>query len=275
MNHVLHHPIGSNLNSMFTAHHYTGQESSPQLALSHFHKDFEFALVTEGSVSVSIEHKEYVLQTHESVLVHPFQVHSIRLHSHAHIWIATCSVRYIPSLHDALAGQEARYPVFRLSDEVREFILHRMLPSFGNRFRQTVLTKQQEFVIKTCFYALGCDYMNQVELVSADLGDKSVTVDVAHYIAKHFTSDISLRDVAEQLGYNYQYLSRTFNKTIGINFKQLLNQYRMEYAIELLIKTERSITDIAYASGFQSLRSFYRVCQEMFQKPPKELRARE
>lgn len=275
MDKLLHHPIGSHMDSLFTAHAYAGQDHDPQISTVHFHRDLEFILVLSGTASILIEQKEYAVKKEESVLIHPFQVHSIRLSADSLVWVATCSVRYIPSLHDALAGQEAKYPVFRLSDEVRAFILRRLLPSFGDRFRQSVLTRQQEFVIKTAFYALGCDYVDQVELTAAELEDKSVTVDVAQYIAKHFTEDITLMDVAEQLGYNYQYLSRTFNKTIGINFKQLLNQYRMEYAVELLIKTERSITDIAYASGFQSLRSFYRVCQEMFGAPPKEIRMRE
>ena len=275
MDSFLYHFIGNHSNSLFTAQSFAEQECDSQISSTHFHRDMEFILVMEGSVTVVIEQKKYELKAEEAALVHPFQTHSVHLSAQSKAWISTCSVRYIPSLNDVLAGREAKYPVFRLSDEVRAFILNRLMPSFGNRFHQSVLTRQQEFMIKTTFYAIGCDYMERVELVEKELKDKSVTADVAQYIAKHFTECITLQDVAEQLGYNYQYLSRTFNKTIGINFKQLLNQYRMEYAAELLIKTDRSITDIAYSCGFQSLRSFYRVCQEMFGVPPKEIRRRE
>ena len=271
----LYHPIGSHIASLFTIHTYTGQDRDPQLSNAHFHRDLEFILVIEGSATVLIEQKKYEITAEESALIHPFQAHSVHVSGQSLVLISTCSVRYIPSLNVVLAGQEAKNPVFRLSEEVRAFILRRLRPSFGDRFRQSVLTRSQEFIIKTAFYAIGCDYIEQVELVAKKLEARSVTADVAQYIAKHFTENITLRDVAKQLGYNYQYLSRTLNKTININFKQLLNQYRMEYAVELLIKTDRPIIDISYTCGFQSLRSFYRVCQEMFGAPPNMIRMRE
>ena len=232
----------------------------------------EFLLVLEGTAEVILEQKRYILQKDESVLIHPFQTHKILPARGCRVWSATCSLRYIPSLHNVLSDREAKAPVFRLSDEIRNMIVNRIFPAFGNEFSDAVFTLQQEFLIKSCFYAIGCDYVERVELVPADMRDKTVTVAVAQYLSKHFTEEITLRQVALELGYSYQYLSRAFNKAIGISFKELLNQYRIEYAVELLIKSDRSITDIAYATGFQSIRSFYRVCEKMYGKTPKSLR---
>ena len=75
-------------------------------------------------------------------------------------------------------------------------------------------------------------------------------------IALHYNENISLKTLAEEFGYEYHYLSRLLNKGYGINFNQLLNNYRVEAATELLQTTKLTITEIAEKSGFQSIRNF-------------------
>ena len=79
-------------------------------------------------------------------------------------------------------------------------------------------------------------------------------------------------DVAQKYGYNYQYLSRTFNKTFKTNFKKMLNYYRLEQAIAFLDETDMSISQIAFESGFQSIRSLNAVCLETYGKSPSEVK---
>ena len=258
--------------STFTSLIYTEKSAKVGVAPLHFHKDMEFLLVLEGTAEVILEQKRYALQKDDSMLIHPFQTHRILPTRGCRVWSATCSLRYIPSLHNVLSDREAMEPIFKLSDEIRDMIVKRIFAAFGNDFSNDVFTLQQEFLIKSCFYAIGCDYMERVELIPANMQDKTVTVAVAQYLSKHYTEALTLRQVASELGYSYQYLSRAFNKAIGISFKEFLNQYRMENAVELLIKTDRSITDIAYATGFQSIRSFYRICEKLYGKTPKALR---
>jgi len=64
------------------------------------------------------------------------------------------------------------------------------------------------------------------------------------------------------IGYEYYYLSRNFKKITGTNFRDLLNQYRIESAKSMLLDNHvkaLNITDIAHKCGFQCLRTFNRV----------------
>ncbi|MBQ8345164.1 MAG: helix-turn-helix transcriptional regulator [Clostridia bacterium] len=92
------------------------------------------------------------------------------------------------------------------------------------------------------------------------------------YMEKNFVSDITLRDVAKSLGYNYEYISREFNKILGISFKTMLNQYRCERARYLIETTDQSLTEVAEQSGFQSIRSFNRVFKQQLGILPSELK---
>ena len=67
-------------------------------------------------------------------------------------------------------------------------------------------------------------------------------------------------------------LSRIFNHTFGVNFKTMLNQYRTDYALELLRDSDLSLSAIAFESGFQSIRSFDHVFRESLGRSPKEFR---
>ena len=92
------------------------------------------------------------------------------------------------------------------------------------------------------------------------------------YIEAHYLEDITLRDMARTLGYSHEYVSRVFNRTLGISFKTLVNQYRTECAISLMRTSGDSLVSIAMASGFQSLRSFNRVCLDFLGASPSEIR---
>ena len=118
---------------------------------------------------------------------------------------------------------------------------------------------------------LESEFLEQTELV-ATRGLEAVTMSVIRFIEQNFQNDITLDDVARATGYSYQYLSKIFNRTLGISFKQLLNQYRIEYAFSILQDTDLPITQIAFDSGFQSLRTFHHVWQESFHRSPKEVR---
>jgi AraC-like DNA-binding protein len=69
--------------------------------------------------------------------------------------------------------------------------------------------------------------------------------------------------MAEEMGYDHHYLSRAFHEMFHMNFRDFVNQYRINYANELLMQGGRSITEVAFESGFQSVRSFNDVYKKM------------
>lgn len=83
---------------------------------------------------------------------------------------------------------------------------------------------------------------------------------------------ISLTRMAKDLGYSPYSLSRVFSSTFHTNFNQYLNELRLGRAIDLLENTSETVTEIAWNSGFTSLRTFNRVFKDRFRLSPKEYR---
>lgn len=81
-------------------------------------------------------------------------------------------------------------------------------------------------------------------------------------------------DLGRRLGVSPRHLRRMFAEHVGVTPDQLARSRRAHFARRLLDDTDLSITEVAIAAGFGSARQLNRVCVELFQAPPRELRAR-
>jgi AraC family transcriptional regulator of adaptative response / DNA-3-methyladenine glycosylase II len=94
----------------------------------------------------------------------------------------------------------------------------------------------------------------------------------AYRIAAGALNGRSVGDLASELGVSERHLRRSFEREIGVTPLELALTHRLLLAKRLLADTKLSITQIAYASGFQSLRRFNAVFRERYRMCPSELR---
>ena len=81
-------------------------------------------------------------------------------------------------------------------------------------------------------------------------------------------------ELGARLGVSARHLRRLFTVHLGVTPDGLARSARAHFARRLLDDTDLTITQIAYAAGFGSLRQFNRACQEIFKAAPRMLRAR-
>lgn len=80
--------------------------------------------------------------------------------------------------------------------------------------------------------------------------------------------------LGRRLGVSARHLRRMFNDHLGVTPDQFARSRRAHFARRMLDDTDLSIADVAFASGFGSLRQFNRAMRDIFRATPKELRAR-
>jgi len=79
-------------------------------------------------------------------------------------------------------------------------------------------------------------------------------------------------DLAGELGVGERHLRRVLEREMGVSPIELALTHRLLLAKRLLADTRLSVTRIAYASGFQSLRRFNAAFRERYRLSPSELR---
>ncbi|MCF7818038.1 MAG: helix-turn-helix domain-containing protein [Kiritimatiellales bacterium] len=77
------------------------------------------------------------------------------------------------------------------------------------------------------------------------------------FIAEHHRENISIDDIATVAGLHPKYAMRVFKQISGSTILQYLTHQRISSAQHLLIASDQSALDIAFAAGFSSASRFY------------------
>lgn len=97
-------------------------------------------------------------------------------------------------------------------------------------------------------------------------------VKITEYIKQHCNEDITLDEIAEISGFSKFHFSRLFRQYTGTSYYKYVNQKRIDYAEQLLIDPEISITEAAVQCGFNSISSFIRMFKQLKHCTPTEFR---
>ncbi|SRR6266542_256241 len=93
------------------------------------------------------------------------------------------------------------------------------------------------------------------------------------FIEQHSGDELSLSKVAKAVNISANHLSEKFKQVTGLNFVDYVARARFEKARDILLNSNRRISEIAFAVGFQSLSQFNRVFRKLSGKSPTEHRA--
>lgn len=97
---------------------------------------------------------------------------------------------------------------------------------------------------------------------------------ILDYIDAHIDQEIKLADLAQLLDMSQFHFSRLFKHSVGVSPYQYLLQQRVERAKQLLKNTDRLITDIALACGFNSHSHLSKQFKQLTGMTPKAYRSR-
>lgn len=100
-------------------------------------------------------------------------------------------------------------------------------------------------------------------LLSDGCGDDSLSEgrleslkSVLSFIGSHSSEGLSLTDTAKAFGLSPKYFSRYFKKNFNCTFVDYLTGFRLERAVDLLMSTNLSVSEIALSVGFDNLSYF-------------------
>ena len=87
-------------------------------------------------------------------------------------------------------------------------------------------------------------------------GNTPFVAEAVKQISENCHSNITLKSLAEALSVSPEHLSRTFRKETGFGFNEYLTLVRLQKAEQLLAEGEGTVSEIAYACGFNDSNYF-------------------
>ncbi|MFP4353354.1 MAG: helix-turn-helix domain-containing protein [Puniceicoccaceae bacterium] len=91
-------------------------------------------------------------------------------------------------------------------------------------------------------------------------------------IRRDFAEPLTASGLAEEAGWSSAYLSRAFKRDTGLTLTQAINRIRIEQAAHLLMATDRPVSDIATACGYNEIPYFNRRFKELLGASPTNYR---
>jgi AraC-like DNA-binding protein len=114
--------------------------------------------------------------------------------------------------------------------------------------------------------------LDKIELIEPRAEDSHAIREVVNFCSEHFTRDLSLEMLEEELHLSRYYISHLFGHKLNIRFNDYVNSLRVSEACRLLRATSMGITDISAQVGFNTLRTFNRSFAKQMGQSPSEYR---
>lgn len=210
----------------------------------HSHKNSEIMIVTAGCIQVGTSDETVAVTSGQGVFIPPYYIHSYESteDSSCHIW---------------------EFSSILIPEKICNDLVLFEFPFNGNDCIFSISDMDNIFAKKAAIYRIASIISSAPKKLYVN-DSHSICSRTIQFIADNFDKPITLRDAAKHCAVNYSYLSRVFAEEEGISFTECLNGTRLNNAVFLLLRTERTITDIAYACGFGSIRNFNRIfCDKM------------
>ena len=246
---------------------------------THDHSAVEVVLTIEGTVTYTVDDTVYQVRKGEVLIIPPDMPHTLSMEEGSSRYLFLFEPDAIMTMRDIKSIAMYFNKPFHLRDgseahvRIRELLL-RARDAYEKR--EMMWNTVCYSCILRIYATLGQQYLSGIRPRTDDgmrnMGSEVITA-VMTYINNHYREELSLEDVARFAGFSRYYFSRSFKRQTGYSFKDYLCQKRLQVAMDLLIRTNRSMRDVAIESGFGSVATFNRVFREKKGCTPTQYRA--
>lgn len=236
----------------------------------HFHPEFELTSIIEGSGKRFIGNNMKGFGENDLVLIGSNLPHCWKLDEHKHYRGSSIVIQF----HNDFMGEN-----FWLSPEMEavQKLLNRS--ASGIEFHGKIKEEIKDMMIASYYEKkIFKKFISLLEILNRLSTSKDFTLlnkkninttqtdsnrergnKVFAYIVEHFHNNVSLNEAAQTIGMTPTAFCKYFKKTTRKTFMETVIDFRINYATQQLIETDKSIADICFGSGFKDMSHFYKT----------------
>lgn len=227
----------------------------------HFHSQIELYFVDDGEMEAVINNCRRILKKGEMSVALSFDAHAYRTPLKSKSSVLIIPPYLCEEFITAINHKKATYPFITDAETVKK------IKSYYKKIAEGGLN---EVELKGYIYVILGTVMEHIDFsFKGTETEPELASKLLLYINENYKSDISLTSLSTVFGYSESHISRYFKTCFNIGVSEYLNIIRLKNALSLLSEKKYNITFCAMESGFNSMRTFYRVFQKEFGCSPK------
>jgi len=228
---------------------------------THIHQFTELIIPLKGTLSITTNDTTESLTVGQAAFVLPFQPHSYNSNEYNELAIFVFSSAFIPEIYDTSKGIFQKSAVFtprKIAFSV---------------FESLIIGKDdfELMDIKGALYLMLNSFVKNVEFTRVPK-HYDISAEIVKYISEHIEKKISVKDIAEAIGYTPNHISSVVSRIFGDTLSSVITAIRIEKAMNLLCTTDKSCYNICCECGFGSERNFFRKFKELTGRTPTDYR---
>ena len=243
---------------------FTASPTQGLSPLPHIHSHLEIIYASTGSSITTLDNQEFLLEDGDLFLSFPNQIHFYYDQRPVDGYMVIFSPDMFRDLKEDFHNKRPTCPVIKrtqLPSDIRERLAVITVKNASDSPYDRICAKGH-------LLALLGELIPLMDLIPVSADHDSIR-NLMNYCSENYTENLTLDSVSKELHLSKYYISHIFKERMNIGFTDFINSLRTEHACELL-KKDVSITDVAFSSGFSSIRTFNRVFLENTGMTPRD-----
>lgn len=254
----------------------------------HIHKSVEIYLIHSGQCAMDINNRKFTFQKNDFVIIFPNTVHSLYLDTESSCAFYHIHFDPVPFTHWFI-NQNEGHALNLVSAMIMpcEHYRHMTADEKISGLVRNIIeeTAEENHLFSTAMANLHLAEL-MLYLIKQGLPDFSLIADAAShtpehvryvsyalsYIHEHFSGKILIPDIAAHLNISARYLSKIFFHHMNLTILNYINIYRINHAIDLMLNTNLTLTNIAEQIGLKDSQHFSKLFKNTIGIPPNQYR---
>lgn len=229
---------------------------------AHIHEDIEIVFVKRGSVTAFCDGKKHQLSDNMCFLTAPYQVHHYTdCDTKGEYILLVIKPSQLLRYGDIFASGAPQTAIYQFDGDDNGVL--EALEAALDEFNTEGTTGIMDGYFAVFFGKLLKFYQFEKGKTQND-----TVRQIIKYCIDHYRENISISDIANELGVSRSCVSHIFSSRFAINFCDYINSLRLMDSVQLLKNSVLSVTDIALISGFSNLRTFNRAFLKQYGVTP-------
>lgn len=215
---------------------------------------YDLTFVLKGHMVYRSNGMEYMVRKNDAIFLRPG---TLRERDYEEIDVKYVSYNFY--LAEGVTIDLPEYMPSIVTEEIRQLLASFPFPQIlGSHYDQ-----------EKCSCVLNAVLYELINLYESPPKNKYVRL-MLQYINTHITENISLADLCLVTYLSKEYCAYLFKANVGKSIISYVNDKKMRYAKELIIRNEMSLGDIAAYLGFDDYNYFSRLYKRTFGCPPRK-----
>lgn len=222
----------------------------------HWHDELQITWISEGELEYSINGDKFRLGSDKLLLVQSHQLHSSHTTTSD---VKTLCINFTPEIFHPLILKKYIQPM--LNSHAFAYSLLLLKP-----YQITMLKKFQNWKQEPLGYFSVMNFLSQVfEEILKEFEEDAETPDreetrlfheMLGFVHANFAQPLSVKDIADSAILNKNRCTALFKKYTNMSPIKYLNEYRLYTAKNMILHTDKSISDISADVGYNQISHF-------------------